>query len=368
MNKQLLPTTLSLLALFFLLTTPLAAGGERRLWEEGCALQTPQGLAPDRNCDGLNDLTSTCEERSLNTGTTSEERACGKLSTQPLLEPGERAGQGTIFTLPVQLSAEEQAENVQVRVQNNALQIDALEHVGTLAPGEKKRISFTLKVPACAEPGAHELTFTTHYEVNGREASERNYQELIVTERRGACDAARSTIERTLLETLLQQELLPGEQTVYPIRLTNQNEEEKGYRLTLQGVTQLGTYRIDPSPEVTIPAGESRTVYLHLQTEPTAPPGRHKLKLLLESDGAMDEAVLKLRIIPAGAEEKRSITRVLLTLLAVLLLILLLSTLLIAYQRLKPREEKKEESGKKKKSGEGVEPLPPDDEEFKSYY
>ncbi len=338
----------------------------------GCAVQTLNGLLQDRDCDGVPDQQDNCvatpnaDQSDSNRNSIGD--ACDLLVTQINLEPGTQVAQGQFFTVNVQLINNKayEVDDVQARIRNTGLDIDVSTLIPRLMPGEQHTVQFVLKAPGCATPGRYDLTFTTDHAEDAKRYTQTTYQRINVVEREGACHQGATVLDNTLLDTITQQEAEPGERVLYPITIINLNGEAKTYTVSLAPINDLGTYRIDPSPTFTIPAGKRHTLYLAVETEQFAQPGRHTLTLNVESEGVQTSTTMVLRIIKsARAPIAKVITSAVQLALVLLVLALIIGAGIIAYKKLNEEYDEQRHDGKRKRS-EAVETV--DDEDFESYY
>lgn len=333
-----------------------------------CAIQTSQGLLPDHDCDGRDDYHDNCkyvpnsDQRDANRNGIGD--ACDLLITRIDLEPGTEVKQGTFFSVKIELLNNKPYEirDVQVRARQLDLKLDVSTLVESLKPGEHHVVELVLKAPGCATPGKYELTFTTDHKEGGKRYTQTKYQRIIIKKVPGACKPAATAIDNTILETITQQNAEVGESVIYPITITNLNGEAKTYHLSLQDINHIGTYRIEPTATVTIPAGGKKTVYLTISTERFAPVGRNEIQLFLETEGKEEKTTLHLRLIkPAGGSLKQALTTALQLGLILIVIGLIIAAGIIAYKKLNEDEEREGEGEK------GVEQVA-EDEEFESYY
>jgi len=345
----------------------------------GCAIQSDQGLIPDRDCDGIDDYRDNCvsvpNSVQSDTNRNGIGDACDLLVTQINLEPGTDVRQGEFFTVKVQLINNKayEIEDVQARIRNLGLNMDINTLVPRMRPGEQRVIDFVLKAQGCATPGRYELTFTTEHTEGGKTYTQTAYQRINVLERPGACTPGATTMDNTILDTITQQEAEAGDRVVYPITVTNLNGEAKTYHLSLDDINYLGTFRIDPSPTFTVPAGKSYTFFLSLETESFAPIGRNTLHLTLESDGVVEQTGIGLRIIKSASPPlKRILASALQLALVIIVLALIIGAGIVAYKKVnedhddgshddyKGKNESRKDDGQK----DSVEA----DDDFESYY
>jgi hypothetical protein len=366
-----------LLAQIALVPFALAVPVQNGLPVNSCAIPTISGLVNDRDCDGLDDLHDNCKEVPNSDQTDANRNrvgdACDLLATQILLEPGTEVMQNTFFTVWVSLLNNKGIElkDVQARVRSTQLQIDLPTFISSMAVAEQRNLEFLLKAP-CSAPGKYELVFTTDHKEGAKVYTQTLYQQITIVKNPTTCARNATTLDNTYLSTLTQQEVLAGESVIYPITITNTNDEAKSYRLGLVSVSDIGTYRIEPDASFSVPAGKSQTVYLHLQTEGFAAAGRRTLTLQLESDSKTEETRVNLRILKTVGEQGtgRNLNNIFQWVLIGLILLLVIVAVFVAFRNLRrgPREPRRpEEPGKPEDFEKGIESAEKD-EEFKSYY
>lgn len=342
----------------------------------GCAIQTPQGLLPDRDCDGVPDFADNCKYTpnpdQADTDHNGIGDACDLLITRIDLDPGTEVQQGSFFTVRVTLINNKAytLTNTQTRIRNVGLNMDVSTYIDAMQPSEQRTVDFVLKAPGCAAPGKYELTFSTDHQEGQQDFTQTLYQQVIITARPGACTANATTLDNTILNTITSQTTTAGDNVIYPVTITNLNGETKTYSLTLTGISDIGTYRIDPDSTLTVPAGKYQTVNLYISTEAFAPLGRNTLVLNLSSDGDSQTTPLMLHIIqPVGTSRGQILTTALQLGLIIIILALIIGAGIIAYRKMDGDEPKgkRPRNGGKPEEPKGVEDVK-EEEEFQSYY
>lgn len=307
------------LLILLLLPVMAAASGS-------CAIETPNGLLMDRDCDGLDDYHDNCD-LIHNPGQEDANRngvgdVCDLLMTEIDLEPGTSVRQGEHLSIHVQVRNvnQEPIEHVQVRVRNQDLELDRPHYIPVLQSGEYRDIEFLLYIPKCSPPGQHELLFTLDHSMH---ASESRYQRIIV-EKNGTC-AADTVLDRTLLETFHQHEALPGETVTFPITLTNLNDQAVTYHLSVEDIRAYGTFRIEPNATLTIPSGKQEHAYVSVQVFENATSGRYSVPLTVRHGNATESLGLGIRVLrDAQTSEEPTFLIYMLVFLSFLLMIAIL--------------------------------------------
>lgn len=359
------------LALILLCAAPaLAADRVNGMPIDGCAYETQTGLVHDRDCDGVDDARDNCrttpnaEQRDANHDGVGD--ACDLVVANVLLDPATEVEQGSFFTVRVLLLNNKAyaIDDVQVRLKSNALRIDSQTFVETVTPGEQHIVEMVLKADGCATPGRYELAVVADHKEGAKAYTQTRYQRLAVLAREGACAKGATVLENTIIDTIVQQETVPGGRVVYPVSLTNMNGEAKTYHISVKNMTAIGSYRVDPSSTVTVPAGSAETVYLYVETSDDVPVGRNALVLEVESEGETQQVTVGLRVVQGvGSSFERVLAAALQLALILIVLAIIVGAAVVAYKKINEEPPKKGKKGGK----DGVEPVKEGDE-FQSYY
>ncbi len=123
------------------------------------------------------------------------------------------------------------------------------------------------------------------------------------------------------------RDIIPGDRVYYRVQLTNHAQTTQTTRIGLTDVSSWATYRVDPNPQVTVQAGETKDVYIYLRADQQASPGTKYFDVTAQSPDAYQAATVKLAVLQPLDQQTTSnapwillIAGILLVLAAILLL------------------------------------------------
>lgn len=135
---------------------------------------------------------------------------------------------------------------------------------------------------------------------------------------------------------------------IYLVKITNTGEDEKTYEITPDAavITNIGTYRIDPSDAVTLQPEEQETFYLYLAVEkPVA--GRTEIPVEIKSGSTGTTITLVARPIGPFIQEKQNtisvINQAFKIVLLILLVIIIILALIFGFKKIGKKKKRYEE-------------------------
>lgn len=253
----------------------------------GCSVLTQAGYEPDYDCDGVIDAIDNCPaQRNPSQHDLDRNRigdACDSVIEEIIVQPDTRIEQGEFAHVLVRIINNGDADlaDVTVMVRNRELGFEADHAIPFLPRGEAATAEFWLRVPKCAAVKTYPLSVSAQA---GGHATDVKTEQLTVL-RGDACGTPDSPLDTTRVTVFAKADLDRGDTILTPITITNAGERQATYHIAVRSFGDWGTWRIDPAPTLTLPAGHEDTVYLYMKASPEARPGLRTIDLVVTSDG-----------------------------------------------------------------------------------
>lgn len=326
----------ALLALTLVVAMPTSA--------ERCTSMSMHGFLPDTDCDGVHDKLDNCPTTAnapqLDSNRDGVGDACDLLIEEVQINPSVilRANQFFDFTVTLINNQGEPIRGLEITVENNDLDIDARTNVQELAAGQAYTTEFLLKVPRCTPERNYPIRISTEYLSGSGSAVEQTTQEIKVVSG-GECEEPVTPMENTIIETFYSHELEAGEKTIIPIKIINMNDNAVEYAIRVNGMQDWATYRIDPTPVMSLPAGHDTSRYFALELEEWAPLGDNHIELVVTANGHEERIPIQLHIKKTITEERQEqLKQALEVTLILLVFALIVAGFIIAYKKMNEDE------------------------------
>ncbi len=312
---------------------------------EQCTTMSMHGFFPDTDCDGVHDAIDNCPTTAnvpqLDSNRDGTGDACDLLIDEIHISPSVivRANQFFDFQITLINNQGEPIEGVEITLENQDLDIDARTNVGVVPAGAAYTTEFLLKVPRCTAERNYPIRITTRYLADTVKV-EQTTQEIKVVPG-GECEEPVTPMENTIIETFYQHEMEVGESTIIPIKIINMNENAVEYAFRVNGLGDWGTYRIDPTPVLSLPAGHDTSRYLAIELEKWAPLGTNYIELSIMANGVEERVPIMLHLretVTQGRQEQ--LKQALEVTLILIVFALIIAGFIIAYKKM--NEEDKE--------------------------
>lgn len=302
---------------------------------------TSDGLALDRDCDGIADAVDNClwiaNPSQQNQDGDAYGDACDLTASITSISPGSTIPQGGAarFSVTVRNRGGDVVD-AELELESSELGIGSTRTV-ELNPGDHQTIAFVTALP-CVEPGLYDVALHLH---DGAVESS-SYTQIRVVED-DVC-AVRGMAD-TLFETLHRQDTFAGETARYPFAITNLADSVRTYRITVDDGAVIGSYRIEPSPEFTLGGRETAYGTIVIETSTDAQLGRNVLPVQITDDQGVEETSITLRVM--REQPGRNPTQILMSVLRISLIViviaLIIAALILTYRKFEPpREESKD--------------------------
>jgi len=250
------------------------------------------------------------------------------------------AGRSLLTTVLVENLGGNLEEDVKVTLDVPELGVSASEYISEIKADDKKvSEELFLKVPQCAAEGEYTATVTLDYDENTESVSKDFTLQVL------ANDLCSTTAQKLILTVGPDtQNVVAGEQAVYPVALTNAGSSVQNYVMELSAgdwaVTQMSENLVVLEP------GKTKVVYAYLTANEGAS-GEQVASLTIKSgDNALKTITLNANVVPQ--DKNFSLRNGLEVALIVLVVILVILGLILGFSRLKRDEDEFDEDGEDK--------------------
>lgn len=260
-----------------------------------------------------------------------------------------RAGRALLSVVRVKNYGEKDEDSVKVRVSIPALGISATDYIDELESEDSvSSEELYMRIPECADEGEYTIRVTVEYDDGYKETS-KDYSVFVVES--DTCNAEGgegTTSEKTMITVATEsQDLAAGKGgVVYPISLSNEGSQSKGYTISVDGADDFATVKISPANVLVLNGGESKTVYVYLTALEGAEQGPHPFVVTITSGADSQQITLNANIVEGADADGGwdSVKRGLEIGLIVLVVLLIILGLIIGFTKLRSDEEDEDEA------------------------
>lgn len=275
----------------------------------GCAIATPAGLIPDRDCDGVIDNLDNCpavnNPDQWDTNRNGVGDACDTLIEEIIVSPDSHIRQGEMAHITVRVLNNRDAAigDVAITLRNKDLGVDAIERVPFIPVGEMAVLDFWVSIPKCAKAQEYPITVSATFNDPRTDnvATEIQRQSIMVEKSNPSlCGTASGPLDTTIIKVFGETDIDRGQSALIPITIVNLGDKQTTYDLSVEGAESMGSWRIDSNPRVVIAAGHDDARYLYLQTESWTRPGTHTAQLIVAS--GTQKTVIPIKVYVRGTQ------------------------------------------------------------------
>ncbi|MFH1409102.1 MAG: FixG Ig-like domain-containing protein, partial [Nanoarchaeota archaeon] len=221
------------------------------------------------------------------------------------------------------------------------LGISASDFIDELEADDKSTTSEELymRIPTCTEPGLYDVKVTVTYDDGDEIASTTEVIEVREDESCGQDDDKPVMEQQTVITVPRTQSVAAGQGAVYPVTISNTGSKTKTYALTVSGIDAWGTYRVDPSNVVVVPAESAKTVFVYVNANEEAATGAYTFGLTVTS--GEDSKVVNMEAVVSGGSDDNdaagfgNVKKGLEIALVVLVVVLVILGLIIGFNKLR---------------------------------
>ncbi|MFH1401068.1 MAG: PKD domain-containing protein [Nanoarchaeota archaeon] len=252
----------------------------------------------DYDCDGVPDERDNCpavanrNQRDANKDGVGD--SCDVVLTSFEIDPSGPIRSGDAFTgmLTLRNQMGIALHDVVVTMTVDGLGIRHTERIPFLASGESFTVELPSMVPECTDVGQYYVVLTVEYESRSG-ISQRVPLKVLA----GSCFSAAE--DDTVIDVFNYQDVVVGQQAVFPITLTNDGFADKRYTLSVTGLDGWGAGRFEPGTVVVVKMGQQRIVDLYVAPADDAEPGEHLFYVAVSSDDEQKQTEMVAFVRPA---------------------------------------------------------------------
>ncbi len=214
------------------------------------------------------------------------------------------------------------------------LNIQVSDYMDSINADESKTFEdLLLRIPDCTKPGDYDVKINVAFD--NFDTTQATGKMTVTQSTTCATSVANNPNGNTDISVPSNQESAQGTSIVYPIVIANNADSSKTYTLSVSGASTWSTTRIDPSSVVVVPAGQSRTAYLYMDTNANAELGDKTFTLNIDSNGESKSVPLVAKITQGSAGDAAGLRQALEIGLVVLVVILIIVGLVIGFSKMK---------------------------------
>ncbi len=198
-----------------------------------------------------------------------------------------------------------------------------------------------LRFPSDAQAGVYDIVYTVKFDEYETTTHTSTVTVLGDVESNSAQETTQVTIPTS------QSVEVQGNGAVYPITIANDANSDKTYAIAVSGMDAWGTYRIDPSASVVVPAQSTATAYMYVTADDEASVGEKYFQLSIDDGTESKNIPLTASVVEAdSASGWDGLKKVLEIGLIVLVIVLIIVGLVVGFNKLKGSEDDEDDEDK----------------------
>lgn len=273
------------------------------------------------------------------------EREEAVLITEAYLSPSTvMAGRGTKATVKVRNYGDKTLDDATLIVSVPGLNLRDVETLDEIDADAKETFeSLVLRIPCDAIPGTYDVVYTLKFD----EYESTTFRDQLVVIESVDCGAvSEDETGKTMITVPESQTVNIGTSGIaYPVVISNAGNNDKSYQLSVTGIENWGTVRMEPASTVVVGAGKTQTVFVYVTANENAQPGDKVFKLIVNDGNEQKEIPLTANVVGKSSDWS-GLKKVLEVSLIIVVIILLLIGLIIGFNKLRGNDEDDDEDSK----------------------
>jgi Thrombospondin type 3 repeat len=294
-----------MMALFVLLAGALTASAQT------CAISSGigKGLIADTDCDRIPDLEDNCPfivnpaQRDAESNGLGD--ACDLYIKSISTSPSDFVYDGRAFNTIVTLenNRDYNIRNLKVRVFIPELRIESVQYVDNLEVCSAETLEFFLRAPMCVPKHDYKILVEASFmNMFGETESILGLTSIMVLPGQ-YCQMLmenNQTIGNTFIDVMEIQDVYKGSEAVFPITISNMEENDKDYTFTVTGLDGWGYFRLEPGSLIIVPNQAQRTMDLYIGAYNNVAPGERVFVVSIQSGEEVQRFLLIANVKESG--------------------------------------------------------------------
>lgn len=255
-----------------------------------------------------------------------------------------QAGRALSALVKVENVGQDDLDDITLSVDVPALNIRDTETLDELQAGEKETFEkIIMRFPKNAQAGVYDIVYTVSFDEY--ESTTHTATVSVLGEQEEESEEPEQKTFVTVPNSQLVTKGAAG--AVYPIMISNAADSAQTYTISVQGVDEWGTVRVDPSSQVVVPAQGSSTAYMYVSANEAAQAGDKYFKLSISDGEETKEISLTAAVSePEDAQSWDGLKKALEIGLIVLVIILILVGLIVGFNKIRGSDDDEEDDEK----------------------
>ena len=263
-------------------------------YAQSCAISPgfAKPLLPDTDCDGIIDQLDNCPfitnpmQRDAEGNGLGD--ACDVSIESITTNPADFVYNGRAFNTFVTIDNNRNynIRNMKVRVFVPELNIESVQYIDNINVCDAKELEFMLRAPMCAPLSDYRIIVEISFmnEFGERETIPGITSIRVVPDQQ--CQMVldnNQTIGNTMIDVMEIQDAYKGRETVFPIKISNMESNDKDYVFSVTGLDGWATSRFGSGSLVIVPTESQSTADLYITPNSDVPPGERTFVVSVQS-------------------------------------------------------------------------------------
>jgi hypothetical protein len=249
-------------------------------------------LLPDTDCDRFVDLEDNCPFIVNPTQSDADYNglgdACDLYIESIRTNPSDFVFNGRAFNTLATIynNREYNIRNLKVRVFMPELGIESVQYIDNIEVCSAETIEFFLRAPACVPMNDYKIFVEASFinvlgeteiipGITSIRVMPDEYCQMVL--------ANSQVIGNTFIDVMQIQDVYKGSEAVFPIKISNNEKNDKEYIVSITGLDSWGSFRLDPSSLIIVSSQSQETMDLYISANQDIPPGERVFVVSIQS-------------------------------------------------------------------------------------